>query len=126
MSLDANTIPVGEKQTVNDDFFYSIQSYVTKPAEQCKLESHREYIDIQIMVEGQEVLDIVDTSRLTVKEEYDSMKDVMFWNVPQRMARTTLRAGDCIILYPENAHRGAASYKEDSKVLKIVGKVRVN
>lgn len=123
MSVDVKAVPIGEKQIVNDDFFYSIQSYVTKPAEQCKLESHRKYIDIQIMVEGQETMDIVDISRLTVKEEYDSVKDVMFWNIPLCMARTTLSAGDCVVLYPENAHRGAVSYKEDINVLKIVGKV---
>lgn len=124
MSLDVTSIPIGEKQLINDYFFYSIQSYVTKPAEYCKLESHRKYIDIQIMLEGEEVMDIVDTSRLSVKEEYDVKKDIMFWNVPTRMARTSLKAGDCIILYPENAHRGAVSGKNDSKVLKIVGKVR--
>lgn len=126
MALDVASVPVGKRQTVTDDFFFTIQSYVTKPTNLCKLESHRKFIDIQIMVEGQEVMDIVDISRLTVKEEYDEENDVVFWCVPSRMARTTLKVGDCIILYPENAHRGAVLYKEDSKVLKIVGKVRAN
>lgn len=49
----------------------------------------------------------------------------MFWNASPQMARTTLNAGDCIVLYPENAHRGAATFKEKMHVLKIVGKVRV-
>ena len=40
-----------------------------------------------------------------------------------RMVTTTLRKGDCIILYPENAHRGAANFNQSVHVKKIVGKV---
>lgn len=115
----------GKKVIVNDDFFYSVQSYITKDEKECSLESHRKYIDIQLMLSGNEVMDICDTSRLSVKTEYDEKKDVMYWNLPWRMARTTLRAGDCIVLYPENAHRGAVSLDGPEKVLKIVGKVLV-
>lgn len=114
------------KVIVNDDFYYSVQSYDTKDAKECKLESHRKYIDIQIMVEGRESMDLVDISKLTVKEQYDTEKDVMFWNIPDRMSRTTLTEGDYIILYPENAHRGAQKMNESEHVLKIVGKIKVN
>lgn len=117
---------IGNKIIVNDTFFYSIQSYRTKPAIECELESHRKYIDIQIIVHGEEVVEFVDISRLTIKEKYDAEKDIMFWNIPQRMARATLREGDCIILYPENAHRGAMTKNSKShQVLKIIGKVKI-
>lgn len=115
-----------KKVIVNDKFFYSVQSYDTKPTDECKLESHRKYIDIQIMVAGEESMEVVDISKLFVKEEYDEEKDVMFWQVPKRMVKTTLRTGDYIVLYPENAHRGAASIKESSHVIKIVGKVAID
>lgn len=123
--LTVTEADANQKIIVNKNFFYNVQNYETKEDRQCKLESHRCFVDIQIMVRGSEAMDIVDTSRLTVKEEYDIDKDVMYWNVPHRMARTTLRVGDCIVLYPENAHRGAISIKKDEKVLKIVGKVRI-
>lgn len=122
-SIDVKSIPIGEKQVVNNHFFYTVQSYVTKPVNKCKLESHRKNIDIQIMIKGHELMDIVDTSRLSEKEQYDAANDVVFWNVPSRMARIMLSEGDCIVLYPENAHRGAATDKIDCDVLKIVGKV---
>lgn len=123
--LSIESIPVGKKIDVNEDFFYSVQSYETKAESECKLESHRKYVDIQLMVAGEENIDITDISRLTIKEEYNLEKDVMFWNVPQRMVRTSLRAGDCIVLYPEHAHRGAVAEKVCSKVVKIVGKVKL-
>ncbi len=116
----------GGKQVVNDNFFYSVQSYMTKSAEECKFESHREFIDIQIIINGSEAMDIADISRLTVKEDYNSDKDIMFWEVPNRMVSTTLREGDYIILYPENAHRGERMMELETQVIKVVGKVRIN
>lgn len=123
--LKVSESDAGKRVDVDDNFYYSIQSYDTNPTEQCKLESHRKYIDIQIMVSGEESMDLVDISRLSLKEEYSEEKDVMFWNVPSRMSKTTLLAGDCIVLYPETAHRGARDLNGTSHVLKIVGKVRL-
>ena len=113
----------GKKVIVNDDFFFTVQHYTTKSEKDCGLESHKKYIDIQLMLQGEEVMDICDTSRLSIKTEYDEEKDIMFWNIPSRMARTTLKTGDYIVLYPENAHRGAVSLEGPEKVVKIVGKV---
>lgn len=125
-SLEVSEKDAGKKVVVNDNFFYLIQSYDTKPADQCKLESHRKYIDIQIMVEGEESMEVVDISKLSIKEEYDEENDVMFWNLPNRMSKMTLNAGDYIILYTDTAHRGAQDLKSKKHVLKIVGKVCLN
>lgn len=125
IALEVSEADVGKKVVVNDKFFYSVQAYDTKTADECKLESHRKYIDIQIMVAGEETMEVVDISKLTVKEDYDEDRDVIFWRVPKRMAKGTLRAGNYIVLYPENAHRGAVSIREKSHVLKIVGKVAI-
>lgn len=116
---------IGKKQIVNENFNYTIQSYMTKPSNECKLESHRKYVDIQIMISGNEAMDIADISRLKIQGEYDEERDIMFWKEPKRMARTTLREGDAIVLYPENAHRGAVSVADSEKVIKIVGKVKI-
>lgn len=117
---------VGKKVFINDSFYYSVLGYATKSEYETELESHRDYVDIQIIVKGEEQMDIADISRLIIKENYNADKDVMFWNVPKHMARITLRPGNCIILYPENAHRGAIKMGEqNTEVLKIVGKVKI-
>lgn len=121
--LNIDNIPINEKIVVDDGFYYSIQSYTTKFEDECNFESHRKYVDVQFMVSGQERMDISDISRLTVKENYDLEKDVMFWNIPKHMACVTLNTGDLIVLYPENAHRGSIAEIDRSKVVKIVGKV---
>ena len=77
------------------------------------------------MVSGEEIMDLADISRLSLKKAYDEEKDVMFWDVPSRMSKIILLAGDCIVLYPEMAHRGAQNLNGVGHVLKIVGKVRI-
>lgn len=118
---------IGDKVIINENFYYTVQKYVTKPTNERKLESHKKYVDIQIILEGNEMMDLADISRLSVKKEYDEANDVIFWEIPDRMARMVLRKGSCIVLYPENAHRGGINVDTDreSDVLKIVGKVRL-
>lgn len=113
------------KHIVDENFYYDVQEYVTKFEEDCALESHKNCIDVQIMIEGNEAMDIVDVSRLSVREEYDAKKDVMYWNIPSRMARVRLGPGDYVVLYPENAHRGAVALEKCERVLKIVGKIDI-
>ena len=123
-SIDIYKIEKNKKIIVNDDFYYTVQEYETKLVEQCKFESHRKYIDIQIIVNGEELMQIADISRLYIQEEYDGEKDIMFWKTPDQVMSVTLKQGDYIVLYPENAHRGAIKCGKETRVLKIVGKVR--
>ena len=76
------------------------------------------------MVEGEELMQVADTSRLNLLEEYNKDNDVIFWKIPRQMMEMTLKKGDYIVLYPENAHRGAIKYGKCKSVLKIVGKVK--
>lgn len=126
-SIVVTEADAGKKCTVNENFYYCVQSYMTKIENECRLESHRKYVDIQVMVNGEEVIDFADISRLQMKEEYNPENDVMYWEMPRRIAQTTLKAGDCIILYPENAHRGATAVdNKEQYILKIVGKVNIS
>lgn len=116
---------ISGRHEVSEDFFYYVQEYETKPADEWKLESHRKYVDIQIMLDGAERMDIADISRLSLSEEYNEDKDVLFWNIPSRMASITLRKGDYVILYPENAYRGTTLINQEVNIRKIVGKVKI-
>lgn len=113
------------KYEVDSNFCYSVQRYNTKNVTDCQFESHKQYIDIQLMVEGSEIMDIADIARLSVKNEYDEKKDIMFWNEPKVYSRCSLQPNDYIIVYPEHAHRGAVCLNKQCNVLKIVGKIKV-
>ncbi len=123
-SLDKTILYPG-KYNVNEYFYYSVQEYTTKPEDECVLESHREYIDIQWIVEGEEAFAISDVSRLVLEKEYDDVKDVMFWKPKQDMTKVILKAGTYIVLYPNDAHMGRINTIEKHYIKKIIGKVKL-
>ena len=75
---DLAALEVGTYQ-VNDDFYFMIQEYETKPAENCRLETHNCYADIQWIISGEEEIDTVSRTGLEADEEYDEKRDVAFW-----------------------------------------------
>lgn len=123
-ALDHTVLKSG-KYVIDDTFYYTVQEYDTKPINECKFESHRKYVDIQFMVKGEELMEVANVSSLSLEKEYDEKLDIQFWKEPERAMQVSLMDGSYIVLYPEDAHRGAVSLYEKSKVKKIVGKVSV-
>ena len=51
--------PDGRYSVEGDDLYYMVQHYTTKPVDQTRFESHKKYIDIQVLLAGQELLGYV-------------------------------------------------------------------
>lgn len=124
--LNLESLEVG-KYPVNDDFYYSIQEYDSKMIENCKLESHQIYADIQIVIKGEEAIDIAPIAELENVTEYNPEKDVAFWKNSDVMERIELKNGSYAVFLPRTAHKpGIAIDNNPSKVKKCVGKVRLS
>lgn len=123
--LDLKNMEVG-KYTVNEDFYYSIQEYETKLIENCKLESHQKYVDIQIVIYGEEAIDIAPVVELEPLTEYNPEKDAAFWKTADVMERIELKNGSYAVFLPRTGHKpGIAINDQPTNVKKCVGKVRV-
>lgn len=112
------------KCIVNDFFYFNVIEYVTAPKRELILESHKEFIDIQLMLDGEEIIQVADISRLRQNTPYSKEEDKMTWKPTKNMLKFTMKKGDIAILYPNDAHEGGISIKNNTKVLKVVGKVR--
>lgn len=110
---------------INDNFYYSVQEYETRPESECALESHKEYIDIQWIIEGEEAVEAADILRLEIAKEYSKEKDIMLWKHIPNMMRMILKPDSYMVFYPRDAHMGGMTIHKAVKVKKIVGKVRV-
>lgn len=102
--------------------FAFVQSYDSKPAENCKIEAHKKYIDIQFVLKGKELFGVADLGLQTMYEDNFEAKDVAFYHGDVDLI--TLTDGDFIIVFPEDAHRPQQG--DGSHVEKIVVKVPVN
>jgi YhcH/YjgK/YiaL family protein len=105
--------------------FAKVQTYETLPREQRTFESHREYIDVQYIVAGREIIYYRDASTLTPKAPYDAKEDSVYYESADDRP-FMLQAGEFAIFWPHDAHKPAcrASEKNDT-IRKVVVKVRV-
>ena len=101
--------------------FAFVQSYDSKAADACKIEAHKKYIDIQFVLKGRELFGVADLATQTMYEDRFEEKDVAFYKGDVDLL--TLRDGDFVIVFPEDAHRPQQG--DGSHVEKVVVKVPV-
>ena len=106
-------------QLRGEEVFFNLDEYETKQTQ--KLEAHKKYIDIQVVITGEEYMGYTNIDNTTVTEEYDKNRDVMFLdgNVDKVLATNK----NFIIFYPEDAHMPALSVTEPKKVKKAIFKI---
>lgn len=103
-----------------------IQEYDTVDAKEALFETHRSFIDIQIVVGGREIIYWTPASRLTsVKTAYNPEKDIAFFEEPAVSVPLRLEEGDFAVFFPSDGHKTRCFVSEPMRVNKIVVKVSV-
>jgi len=116
----------GRYEVDGDKLYYIVQHYTTKPREECKLEAHKKYIDVQFIASGQEIIYYTTLNGLKIETPYDQTKDVAFYKVPVDLTAVNLRPGMFCILFPQDAHIPGCQIDGPSNVHKVVVKVKMN
>jgi YhcH/YjgK/YiaL family protein len=80
------------------------QVFATRPRAEGFFESHRKYIDVQVVVEGEEAMEIVDVTRIAVKEPYSAERDVILYADVAGASEIRLAAGDATVFFPVDVH----------------------
>ena len=125
---DFTKMPDGTYTVDGTDIKASVQRYMTKPAAECRPESHQKFVDIQFIAEGEDCMGWCPLSpSLTVSEPYDAQKDVGFFEKLVPDSDVVLSPGAFAVLYPEDVHRpkGAVDGKP-VHVTKVVVKIPVD
>jgi YhcH/YjgK/YiaL family protein len=122
---DLASLPLGRTDIEGDDVYVMMSEGETKPPEQVKFEAHRHYIDIQLVVRGQESIGVAPVAALTTAEPYDPAKDIEFFAVPREAATLELHAGDFAVFAPGDGHRPSLHLDGPHVSRKAVVKVSV-
>jgi YhcH/YjgK/YiaL family protein len=102
---DLAALPVGRTAIEGDDVYVLVSEAETCPAEQVRFEAHRRYIDIQLVVRGQEAIGTAPVAALVTSEPYDATKDIEFFEPPRESATVALHAGEFAVFAPGDGHR---------------------
>ena len=103
--LNAGSI-LEHDQRLDGKLKLSVDSYSPRPAEDCRFESHREFVDIQFLLSGGEMINVVNNEHLEPDGDYDSSKDVQFFKHPVGLPVSSLRmkSQHYAFFFPEDAH----------------------
>jgi YhcH/YjgK/YiaL family protein len=117
-------LPDGKHEIDGDRVFVLMQSYTTKPEAEGRLEAHRKYIDIQVVLEGREAMYWAPLEGLEPDGGYSEEKDVAFFKGAAQGV-LPLAAGYFAMFYPQDAHKPQCAWGGPGRVRKAVFKVRV-
>ena len=119
-------LEVGKYEIDGKEIYALVQNYDSKLKENSSFEGHENYIDIQYVIEGCEMMGVVDISKAEVRDEYNPEKDITFYQDSEMASYCTATQGDFCVFYPHDIHRpGMALNDSPSNVKKIVVKVRI-
>lgn len=121
-------VPAGkaEKIELGGGVFVMEQAYHTKLRPEGFFESHRKYIDVQVVVEGEELMELADAAWITVKDPYNPDRDLITYQDYRDATGLKMKAGDTAIFYPEDVHMPSLRLRgEAALVRKVVVKVPV-
>ena len=113
----------GTYKVEGDDLFYMIQKYTTKNKEDLLFEAHKEYIDIQAVIEGCETIGWAPADSMEIMEPYTH--DICKGSVPAVFTELKMAEGTFGIFFPEDAHKPGYDCREKGTVTKIVVKVKI-
>ena len=120
---DLENLADGKYLIDGERIFANVQSYETKIT--APFEAHKKYIDIQYMIKGEEKIGVVNYDVCTTVEQYNSQKDIEFLDCSENINYCTLKEGEFLILYPDDAHQPSLAIDNPDFVKKAVVKVLI-
>ncbi len=104
--------------------FFLVQDVSTKKVEATRPEAHRDFIDIQYLVNGIERFGMAHRQGdLAPVEDTFAEKDIAFFPTPRHEFFVDLREGQFVVFYPSELHRPLCCVGKEALVRKVVVKV---
>ncbi len=118
-----SAMPIGKHLIEGDRVFASVMEYATKSSAEARWESHRKYVDVQIMLAGDEQMRVADVTTMKEKSPYDAEKDATFFHPPAASNVVVVAAGQFAIFFPHDAHQPSLAIAGPTTIRKVVFKV---
>jgi YhcH/YjgK/YiaL family protein len=120
---DLAGLPEGRHPIRDTRIYALVQEYQTQPLAAGFLEAHRNYLDVQFIVHGEEWIGYAPLTNQTIQTPYDAARDIAFYQ--GTCTPCHLHAGMFAIFFPADAHLPARTIATPGRVRKVVVKVSV-
>jgi YhcH/YjgK/YiaL family protein len=122
LNNDLAALPAGKIELEGSDLVINVVDITGKTADQAKMETHRNYIDIQVPVGKAETMGWKAAGHLTEPTQvYDETKDLCFF-ADKATTMIEVQPMEFAIFFPEDGHQPGIA---EGTYRKIIVKVRV-
>lgn len=113
----------GSHEIDGERLFVNIVEYTTTTPEERFWEAHKNYLDVHVMLHGNEQIDLNFIQNMEQKEFV--VKDDFLPLEGDKNGSVILRDGDFLICYPSDGHRTAVAVNGPEAIKKAIFKVRI-
>nr|WP_307775962.1 YhcH/YjgK/YiaL family protein [uncultured Cetobacterium sp.] len=115
---------LGKNEINGDEVFFNLQECETKILSECFFEGHKKYIDIHVVIEGEENIGYSLKDILKEKTEYNDESDFQVLEGIEEH-RFKMDTENFIIFFPDEPHMPLiATDDKPSKLKKVVFKIK--
>ncbi|WP_413741894.1 YhcH/YjgK/YiaL family protein [Sodalis sp. RH15] len=115
--------PLGKYEIKGDQVFVMISNDSTDVFEQRRAEYHAKYLDIQIVLQGEEGMAFSNLPAGKPDTDWLADKDVAFVASGAHEKQFVMRAGDFVVYYPGEVHKPLCAVGAPAHVRKAVVKI---
>ncbi len=110
---------------IPEEIYINVMHYDAKPHEAAKMEYHKKYIDVQVIVEGEEMMLLPADHLSEEMTPYQEAKDCGFMKmIPESEChRIVAKAGSFCVFFPGEEHAPSLENGKPSHVSKMVLKI---
>ena len=116
-------VPIGQYPIDGENVFAKITGGPNKDLEKTGWESHKQYIDLHLMITGKEKIGMALTTTASMTDPYSETSDMAHYKADGTFY--TADSNTLLIFFPINAHRPGIRLDGYDTVKKLVIKVRV-
>ncbi len=122
---DINLENINDGRTIikRKEIFVITSEYIPKKEKEIYWEAHEDYIDIQYIVQGEELIGYAKIDEFEVAVPYGINIDVVLGNANGCFIE--MKTGDFMVLFPGDVHKPGIISEEQCRVKKIVIKIKI-
>ena len=118
-------VGVTERIELTGGAFALEQVYLPKARAEGFFESHRKFIDVQVVVVGEELMEVAEITRLMVATDYNPERDLLKYADVADASVLRMQTGEVAVFFPEDGHMPSLQWRGPGLVRKTVVKVPV-
>lgn len=124
IAQDPLSLPAGKYTVDGDNLFFTVAEGETRPLAEQRPEYHRQYIDIHIVLVGEEIIG-AGNKGLTITPDgpFNAAHDIGFCEHISSESLIHLHPLELAILFPEELHRPMSALDAGARLRKIVVKI---